>query len=281
MPVIKVYQHGLTAGIPPMKNDHPRAKRGNVIGWTDKATRSNVAFLRSVYLPELHGLGFAVTLTLRDCPASSEDWHKLRRSFIKRMERAGLLRAHWVTEWQRRGVPHLHGAIYFPEPADTSEYIRYHSAIEQHWLAVSDRYGAQRWAQHVKPITDAVGWFQYVAKHAARGVRHYQRSSENMPTGWKKTGRVWGYVGDWPTRDAMRIELTQAGYWRFRRIVRAWRTADARLSGDTYRIRQAKTMLQDTDRARCEVRGVSEWMPQSLTLTVLDHLAASGYSIVN
>ena len=51
-----------------MKNDHMRAKRGEVGGWSEGAARRNVRFLYGIEERELHGDGFAVTLTVRDCP---------------------------------------------------------------------------------------------------------------------------------------------------------------------------------------------------------------------
>ena len=105
MPVITVYQHGQSSGTPPMRNDHQRAKRDDVTGWSDKTARSNTRFLQSVSLDGLSGHGFAFTLTLRDCPESHDDWHKIRKAFTMRLQRSGMIRLHWVTEWQRRGVP--------------------------------------------------------------------------------------------------------------------------------------------------------------------------------
>jgi len=285
MPVIKLYHHGVTAGIPPMKNTHQRALRGHVVGWSHKATRSNTAFLRSVRLGSLDGSGFAFTFTLKNCPNTAADWHGLRRAFLMRLSRLGMVRGHWVTEWQKRGVPHLHGVAYFPISPETpnylTEWVKLHSAILNHWLDVAAPYGVNSRGQNLKPIVDALGWLQYLAKHASRGVSHYQRSSENMPAGWKKTGRVWGYVGDWPIDAPVKLELTKEGYFRFRRLVRAWRLANARQSGDLYRIQSARTMLQDSDRVRCEVRGVSEWIPDHVVLTMLDFLASDGYAITN
>jgi len=192
MRTLKLYLHGATMGTPPSQNSHSRSKRGEVGGWSSSATRRNIAFLRSVepdsldYSPNQDLLvGFAITLTLRDCPPTSEIWHTLRRKFIKRIERMGLVRSHWVTEWQRRGVPHLHGAFWLPVSSNQDIPLTT-ATIISHWLAVAAPYGVSYRAQHSSLIHDAVGWFQYVAKHAARGVKHYQRSSENIPEGWKK-----------------------------------------------------------------------------------------------
>lgn len=281
MPVIKLYQHGLTGGVAPMKNNHQRALRGEVQGWSTGATRRNMAFLMSIETEKLTGAGVTFTLTLRDCPETSEAWHKLRRAFEKRMVRAGMIRMHWVTEWQRRGVPHLHGVLWWPDIYDMDTIVR-------SWVAVAERYGAGVRGQHAAPINNAVGWFQYLSKHAARGVLHYQRSAENIPPGWReRTGRVWGKVGDWPVRDAIRINLQDqhgdGGWFAFRRLCRSWRMADARVNGDRWRIRSAREMLK----CPCEpgniglsrVRGVSEWIPSDVQTALLSNLAVRGYQV--
>lgn len=261
-----------------MKNSHQRALRGDVQGWSEGAARRNTEFLMSVIETRLDGYGVAVTLTVRDCPPTAHDWHRLRRAWIKRMERVGMIRLHWVTEWQRRGVPHLHGAIWFPdwEPA---------LAVIPAWVEVAGKYGAGFRGQHSRRIDGVVGWFQYLAKHAARGVKHYQRNPDNIPDGWKKrTGRVWGYTGDWPRQEALRFNLEDqhgdGGWFAFRRLVRAWRIADARASGDRYRIRSARRMLTCSDPVRARMLGFTEWMPYEVQMALLANVAGRGYSVV-
>src|SRR5690606_34001000 len=229
MPVITVYRHGGKGGVGPARNDHLRAKRGEVEGWSLGATRRNTEFLMSVDEKRLTGAGVALTLTLRDCPATPEEWHRLRRAWIERMRRAGMIRLHWVTEWQRRGVPHLHCAIWFAEGYEI------HTACRA-WVELASAYGAGDRGQHGRMIDGPIGWFQYLAKHASRGVKHYQRSGDNIPEAWQsKTGRVWGKSGDWPTvaprQFGLEDQTGDGGYFRLRRMVRAWRIADARASG--------------------------------------------------
>lgn len=281
MPVQTFYRHGGKGGVAPMKNSHARAIRGDVGGWSASATRRNTEFLYSIREDELTGEGYAVTLTLRDCPQDSDAWHKLRRAWTMRMQRAGMVRLHWVTEWQRRGVPHLHVAIWFAE-AVSLQTVR-NRALGA-WIDIAASYGAAMRGQDVHPITGAVGWFQYVSKHAARGVKHYQRSIENVPEPWKlKTGRMWGKWGEWPVQPPLRVNLEGAegdrGYYAFRRMVRSWRVADARADGNVRRIHLAKSMLACPDRARSSVRGFSEWMPQHVTLALLANVASRGYGI--
>ena len=97
MPIVTVYRHGATAGVPPMKNDHLRALRGEVGGWSEGATRRNTRFLYSIREDLLTGAGMAITLTLRTCPESAQAWHRIRRAWEMRMVRAGMTRLHWVT----------------------------------------------------------------------------------------------------------------------------------------------------------------------------------------
>lgn len=276
MALLTCYRHGMTAGTPPSVNNHTRALRGDCEGWTTKSTRGNTKFLRTVTETSLDGYGYAITLTVKDCPESHEDWHKMRTVFIKRLQRHGLIRLHWLTEWQRRGVPHLHMMAYFDRPTDPQMIIKA-------WIyKIADAYQALPRSQHVKPISDSVGWFKYLAKHAIRGAGHYQRSNESIPPGWEKTGRMWGKSGEWPTSESTQVEVDQEGFYAFRRIVKNWRLADAK--ADTtkarkYRIRSARGMLQTTDQNLGRVRGVSEWISFDVQLEILAHLAASGYSV--
>lgn len=299
MRVISLYTHGMTMGTSPGKNDHQRAKRSEVTGWSSSATRRNIAFLRSVDETDLSGRGIALTLTIKNCPETPDAWHSLRNAFIKRLKRLGLIRFHWVTEWQRRGVPHLHGAFWFPDTVTKSEIMR-------HWLQVAQPYTATSGAQHACAIDNAIGWFKYLSKHAARGVSHYQRSSDNIPDKWKsKTGRMWGHGGDWTVREPSQIRLNDDGYYRLRRIIRNWRVADARqfpavtsflhknpecrllpdtllrrLSGASRRLSQSRRMLKSHRRTVSDVRGISEWIDESVVLSALGYLSETG-SIVS
>ena len=144
-------------------------------------------------------------------------------------------------------VPHLHGAIWFPDAYRGGEAV-------QAWVDVAGAYGAGVRGQHWRPIEGAIGWFQYLAKHAARGVKHYQRTADSIPEGWKsKTGRVWGHVGDWPVAAPRRFHVQDhtnegdGGWFRLRRMVRSWRLADARAEGDAWRIRSAREMFKSSD----------------------------------
>ena len=278
MPVVTEYRHGLTMGIPPGRNDHVRAKRDTVEGWSDSSTRRNTRFLYSVDERKLTGQGLALSLTLRECPPTADDWKRLRELFFMRMRRMGLIRGHWLTEWQRRGVPHMHAALWFDDDLPKRDPLAL-LTIREHWCELAEAYGAGLRGQHVEPMTDSVGWFKYLSKHAVRGLGHYQRSSDNIPQGWKKTGRMWGHLGEWPTVDPVRYTMTMESFWAFRRMVQRWRFADARASGDRHRIAAARRMLQCSDRSAGSVRGVGEWIGTDQTQDFLRHLASQGHEI--
>lgn len=289
MRVIQLYRHGFTMGTPPATSPHLRAPRSTVSGWSHGATRRNIAFLRSIdetkVVYDSDGkqlIALAVTLTLRDCPPTSDDFHRVRNALIRRLKRLSMVRMHWVIEWQRRGVPHLHCAVWF----EHQDYVTLCISITKAWLELTHEWRTSFSGQHITPISDAVGWFEYVSKHAARGVNHYQRSPDNIPKSWlNKTGRVWGKVGDWSgvLVPAGRIDVEKADYFKMRRIVRAWRLADSRAnvhSSGVKRITTARRMLKCNDRAMSEVRGASEWMPEQQFMRAYSWLLSTGNSSV-
>jgi hypothetical protein len=293
--LITAYANGASAGCPPTKNDHERGKRGAIVGWSAAAVRRHTKWLYSVEADRLGGDGYAATLTLRDCPPDHLTWGRMLRAWFARLERAGAVRTHYVVEWQRRGTPHVHAAVYFPKGFRTRRSA--HLLLVNSWLAIAAPYGAQAASQHVAPITGAMGWLQYLSKHAARGVRHYQRVGK--PAGWERTGRLWGHRGDWPTGEPMKFDVAAPTYHRFRRLARSWRIASARsdlallehrarkdpasyagaLRAARRRISSARSALGCSDPRLSAVRGVSDWMPEHVTLALLGMLWQEGHGV--
>lgn len=256
---------------------HQRAKRDVIRGWSPSSTRRLTKWLYSVEAARLTGHGYAVTLTMRDTPPDRDSLDRAFRSLMKRYDRLGVLRVQWVMEMQRRGTPHYHLAVYTPEPLPRRGW-----ELVEHWTDLAGHWGASWGAQKVEPVTDANGWFGYVSKHASRSVAHYQR--QGMPPGWDKTGRLWGARGDWPTVDGpMRFDLSREAWFRYRRLVRAYRLDSARKERDpkrrAVRVAQARKMLSAPTRERSEVRGTSEWVPQHVQVAWLGLLADEGYEI--
>jgi len=146
------------------------------------------------------------------------------------------------------------------------------------WLEVAEVYGADFPGQDIKPIDGTLGWLKYLSKHASRGVGHYQRSG--APIGWAKTGRLWGHGGEWPVDLPQRFTIPNGpASHRFRRLVQAWRIADARASGNSSRIRAARRMYRSADPRVSAVRGISEWCPEAVTLAFLGLLLSEGVAV--
>lgn len=276
-PMAKSYHGGLSAHIPNSGNTTP-PKRGTVSGWTAGATRRLRLFLWSVRSADLLVSddgellqGFSFTLTVRDCPESSAAWRDLVKRWLDRMRYHHPERWQWLTEWQARKVPHLHGCIWFPH----AEGRDYWSLILQAWMEVaadfqpkSQLHGLK--GQCVTPIYNARGWFQYMEKHMARGVAHYQRDSANIPPGWRgNTGRMWSHSRTgWPVDEPDTATVAVDEFYRLRRRVRSWRIADARAEKDynvrRRRIRGARRMFNLGDSTRSRVRAFAEAVPEHL-----------------
>ena len=271
--IITIQKNGVKAGISGAraKKNKPPEKTA-LAGWSTSSIRRNNDFLRTVDYNALEHLqGFAFTGTVKTCPPDSDQWHRALKAFWRRLSRMGVTLIHWVIEWQRRGVPHVHCSLFFENPPPDIQ-----QKIITHWLAVSASWGAGSSGQHITPITNSLGWAQYTAKHAQRGLYHYQRSPENMPVEWQsKTGRMWGKWGDWPVLEPVKLDTGSEAWYMVRRIIRNWRIADARKTNNKKRISSARKMLTCHDKKLSAVRGLSEWLPDSVMLELTYFLQRS------
>jgi len=206
---------------------HERVKRERCKGWTVGAAGRQRRFLMAVRSDLLDGQGLAVTLTMRDLPAGPEELHDALELFERYCRHRGMLRGHWVTEDQARGIPHFHLALYFPEMSAAAAAELGRDLVAK-WCAIASCWGARPVAQHVDAIKSGAGWSKYCAKHASRSVRHYQR--EGLPAGWDHSGRLWGKWetegNEWPTEE-LRLYVDAETFLELRRMLRAWRHADA------------------------------------------------------
>jgi hypothetical protein len=284
--VLTVYPNGASAGKPGMPNH--KAKRSVIGGWSLGSARRNKQFLMSVDGPRLldGAEGYAFTFTVRDCPPSPAAWQAAIERFQLQMRRRhGSFRAHWVIEWQKRQVPHLHGCLFFPRGQALSA-----DEIVNGWCYLVG-FGASPSGQHVKPLSDApVGWFEYVSKHASRGVKHYQRGGEAIPPQWRgRTGRMWGFRGEWPLIPPIKLGLEtdraggDKGYYAYRRLVRSVCVAQARVTGDVGKLTWARRLLRCPDdrpgHPRSASRGVSQWCPSDITQELLRNLRERGFRV--
>ena len=286
MPKITMMPSGINAAF--AGGNSAPVKRGGVCGLTKGSARRNKAFLMSIDTSKLHGTPVTMTFTLRDAPESSKEWDKLKRRLWPRLKRLGMFRAHFVTEWTRRGVPHLHVMAFFESmqirlPDNSmARLVLTNYAILQHWLSISHQYGTGPQGQHVRIETDRidVAWFKYMSKHASRSAFHYQRQSELIPKGWHSTGRMWGKVGsDWPVHHECH-ELDNWAFHSLRRQVRRLRRAKARTDIKSGRLKSVEAglstlaYLRSQKRITCAARSatlpISEWVDIDVTTRLLE-----------
>ena len=246
----------------------PARGRGVCQGWSSGAARRCNAFLQSIDYVTLSGQPWALTLTIPAATADSQlpdsvAFHAMLRAMVERLRRMGAARWVWVIELTRAGTPHVHMTVWLPAGPSAAER---QSAIVEAWVAVTAGRGLQvsPSGQYVTRMTTD-GWSQYMSKHGASGVRSYQRQRGSLTESWRdRPGRMWGHGGEWPTaaeRAPYRLQLGQAAFWRYRRLVRAYCLSRARQSGDRRWIRQARTMLRCTRPALSAVRPLTVWIP--------------------
>lgn len=234
-------------------------------GWSAHSIRRNNDFLREVDYSKLPAFGFAFTGTLKSCPPTSQEWHRVLNAFWRCLKRLGVTHIHWVIEWQRRGVPHLHCSLFFPDFS-----FELADKIRNHWLRLTEPWGSLPVSQYLTQIHDSLGWAKYTAKHAQRGLYHYQRSPENVPVSWAgRTGRMWGKWGDWSMVENLKFDLPDEAFFIYRRLLRNWRLADSRAAGNPKRIKSARNCLKTPNKRLSRVRGVSEWLPSDSSLKLL------------
>lgn len=241
---MNIAPNGLTLGsIPAVQSGG--GERGFIAGWSAASSRSNLRFLQSIRL-EAVGLCWGASLTVGDVPAFKE-WAQIRYSFLRWLRRTYRPRAaYWLMEFQKRGAPHLH--LWVLVDATNSRHADLLSVVSQ-WRKRAASTGAKKRGQHIAPLDARIAWARYLAKHMARGRAHYQR--EQLPDGWKVSGRVWGRFGDWPT-DRVRLDIDDAAAFRIRRALRNYVGKRHAAAGGRVNTRNAS-----------EVRGASVWMPEN------------------
>lgn len=285
MPLVQVYHSGTSAsvlsGVAPKNHE-----RGLAQGWTQGSAARNNRFLMSIKSDSLTGTPWALTLTIPAADAGrgelpdSRKFHAMLRSMIEVMRRLGALRWHWVIEMTSKQTPHIHMAVWMPVDLDAAKVqLRIRGAWER--ITKSAGLRVSQAAQDVKRMDDA-GWLQYLSKHGARGVKHYQRMREALPQSWQsRPGRMWGYGGDWPSvseRKPIRKSMGTRAFWVYRRWVASWCRANASKTRNERLkrryIRQARSMLRCGKRTLSEVKPISVWIPEAVTRRFLEALEA-------
>ena len=207
-------------------------KRSFNQGWTHTTTNNFKKLIFSIDYPkmvETHWL-VAGTHTIKHCPENSGYWHTLLDKHNKRLAYhfPGLEYLN-ITEWQRRGVPHLHALYAVPKSLFNSQSaaenaIKYKGV--QSWLDLSSLdYGTTHRGQFYSTVYDIKGWGEYLRKHMSRGVNNYQRSKDNIPHSWSlHTGRVYSrsYGFSQFLEPAQKYTTTFEAFIQIRRRVNAY-----------------------------------------------------------
>jgi len=270
---LKLYPHGITAGIPGKPRRDIDHVRGECKGWSRNSVRSLLRLLYSLDLQAsaTGGHAFSFTFTLKRAPATPDHWKRLREAFFRSIHRLGVSKVVWLTEWQRRGVPHLHGIVILPSGVLPHFFVAA-------WLRAAKDYEANLYGQDCKPIYDTVGWCEYLGKHSARGVDHYQRNSANIPKGWQgKTGRLWGRRGDWVIRDPIPLRMSRQCFFSLRRVLKRKAISEARSAKRWTSLSFCRRSLKCGDAVFSQLRGVSQFIEHSEALAIIENLQSSGY----
>lgn len=301
MPRIEIRLHGLSASrqetlIDPETGEvvklsyTPPPRSGGNRGWTREVARRNEKRLQEIDFDAIDGSPVFVTLTMPSSQmndVSAAMFHAWLRAWLMYARRHGMRHYFWILEFQASGNPHLHVIVWVDPLPDAVAAFGWLRA----WVRILNRSGvlARIQGQCWEPI-DVGGdvmvdgelvpahperVLMYLAKHAVRGVAHYQRRLDNMPEGWERSsGRVWGHDRGLPLRESERVEVDYRTFHRFRRLVRAWRLAEARRIRDDGRRRKAIVrawhMLKWANRAESPYRGVSAWIPATVASGLLE-----------
>lgn len=283
MPVLRSYPNG-AAYSRPHAGTPPTVIRGKTTGWNKQTGSRFNRFLMSIDVEKIYQDGgqlYGFTLTIAQTPATPEDWSSLRDRWLKRLSRrlphSSVI---WLTEFQRRGTPHLHGVI-AALPGDAAAVD---DLVGRDWPELAN-VGAEKAtravAQYVTPLHKASGWLQYMTKHLQRGSAHYQRAT--LPEGWEKSGRIWGSSKGWPTSETV-YRLSNVGWFELRRLMHSYAWAQTASLHLPDRVRARKYLAKRKragGRESSAFIGGSEWVPPEVQQRMIDWLISQGFYLVN
>lgn len=289
-------------------------ERSNTNGWTANVARRNEQRLQQIDFDAIDGEAAFVTLTMPKQQmedVSSEQFHRWLNAWLVYMRRRGMRHYYWILEFQASGNPHLHVIVWLSDwrTGGAKRGYEHHiwfgeaGVLEQYkalayWVKMlnGDGVAAKVDAQNFQLVelgkssnVDGVTLesatperlLMYLAKHAARGVAHYQRQISNMPEDWQyRSGRVWGHDGKLPLREQLDYECSYEVFWAYRRLVRRWVCANASTMTDDDKRRRsitsARRMLRCSRPDVSPYRGVSAWIPSDVASALLDAAEAMG-----
>lgn len=307
MPTVSIRAHGVSATrnqtvVNPVTGeivklaDFQPPERTATKGWTVNVARRNEQRLQQIDFDAVDGVPAFVTLTMPSgqmSDVSASMFHGWLKRWLQFMKRHGMSHYYWILEFQASGNPHIHVLVWLdhtPEPLETFKALR-------SWVGILNKSGVgARLQGQIWESIDVGGELvvdgdvvpahpervlMYLAKHAARGVAHYQRQLSNMPEDWQyRSGRVWGHDRSLPLCAQQDFETDYSTFWTFRRLVRRWRVVEARGIKDADRrrkaISQARGSLRCSRRDVSPYRGVSAWIPSDVASALLDAAVSMG-----
>lgn len=213
-------------------SNHKRkpVKHNKAQGWSMGATRRLRDFLASVEYQTIAQDYTGVSLTLT-YPSNSypnpKDFHSLLDNYQDglKYDYGRDIMFIWVVEWTRAKTPHIHAVLF----VKTDTYTPYTPLeVRERWLKITAKYGTVAAAQYIKPIFNINGWFKYLRKHSVRGLKHYQRNKDNIPTVWLSgTGKLWGKTRNMIVSEPQEYYLEPYHYHQIRRALNNYTIAIA------------------------------------------------------
>lgn len=233
------FTHGNSAHMMTEAQKHNKTRNK---GWTIATSRNLTNYLMRLDFTSVPGTPYAITLTI---PArymnyvSSTQFHTMLAAWIRHARRRyGLIHYYWIIEFTAQGTPHIHMTIWcintttvYNRHTQSHETIHLPPLITQtamltNWITICAKHDipATLTAQNFRPIDNTPEtWLAYTAKHATRGITHYQRRLDHMPQDWQThPGAMWGhdrklshYQTDW-----IEIPMNADAFWILRRKIR-------------------------------------------------------------
>lgn len=184
----------------------PGGIRGDVTGWSAESRRRMVKTLEALPWDRLGRLAWIGLTYPAEYP---EDGRIVKRQFdnwLNRWRRAfGQPVGAWKIEYQRRGAPHYHVLLTWPEGRSVEDLRQWVGAT---WYEVCGRISVD----HLKAGTKCDVWRMedspaaYFAGYGQKASKEYQQAPR---PGYVAPGRFWGLVGIRPQWSELAISADQ------------------------------------------------------------------------
>jgi len=226
-PQIQVYPRLLKTHIPAEPHPlyfHPTPVRGPIRSFS---ARSRSRMLQRLAMIDYTALGPAqwVTLTYHESyPVSHDLVQRDIDTWLKAIERLQPdMRYIRRLDWQRRGAPHHHLIIWFPDyyHAKWLAEARIQMAAEWHRIAAPHSIHHARHGARIKEVNSLRGLVSYVSKYAAK---------VDQPGDHAYEGRRWAASRRLPCKPQIEASVSLTEMHELRRLCRRWLRSQHRRS---------------------------------------------------